>query len=50
VLLVEHRWFNTLQTELAENAGQLIHERLSNITFDELVGQLSPVEPLDEKK
>jgi uncharacterized membrane protein/uncharacterized protein YrrD len=45
VLLVEHRWFNTLQTELAENAGQLIHERLSNITFDELVGQLT-----DEKE
>jgi uncharacterized membrane protein len=41
VLLVEHRWFNTLQLELAENGGQLIHERLSDITFDELVGQLS---------
>jgi hypothetical protein len=40
-LLVEHSWFNTLQLELAEYGGQLIHERLSDITFDELVDRLS---------
>jgi uncharacterized membrane protein len=40
-LLVEHRWFNALQVELAETGGQLIYERLANITFDELVGKLS---------
>jgi uncharacterized membrane protein len=40
-LLVEHRWFNTLQVELAETGGQLINERLANITFDELVKKLS---------
>jgi uncharacterized membrane protein/uncharacterized protein YrrD len=45
VLLVEHRWFHTLQLELAENGGQLIHERLSDITVDELVKQIS-----DKKK
>jgi uncharacterized membrane protein len=41
VLLVEHRWFNTLQLELAENDGSMIHERLSNVTYDDLVGKLS---------
>jgi uncharacterized membrane protein len=40
VLVVEHRWFNTLQLELAENGGQFIHERLSNITYDELVKKI----------
>jgi uncharacterized membrane protein len=50
VLLVEHRWFSTLQTELAENGGQMIHERLADITFDELVSQLSPMGPSDEKQ
>ena len=47
VLLVEHRWFHTLQAELAENGGQLIHERLSNLTYDELVERLSAVEKED---
>lgn len=41
VLLVEHRWYTTLQLELSEQGGQLIHERLSDVTFDELVGKLS---------
>jgi uncharacterized membrane protein len=41
LLLVEHRWFNTLQVGLAEQGGQLIHERLSNVTVDDLVDQLS---------
>ncbi len=50
VLLVEHRWFSTLQVELADNGGQLIHERLANVTFDELVGQLSPLGTSDEQK
>lgn len=44
VLLVEHRWFNTLQVEMASNEGQLIHERLSDITYDELVEKLSPTQ------
>ena len=50
VLLVEHRWYRTLQTELAEQGGQLIHERLSNITLDELMSQLPPADTSDEKK
>jgi hypothetical protein len=41
VLLVEHRWFNTLQLGLADSGGQLIYERLANITYDELVEKLS---------
>jgi uncharacterized membrane protein len=41
VLLIEHRWFNTLQLELAENGGLLIHERLSDVTFDDLVHQIA---------
>jgi uncharacterized membrane protein/sporulation protein YlmC with PRC-barrel domain len=41
VLLVEHRWFNTLQLGLAESGGQLIYERLADITYDELVEKLS---------
>jgi uncharacterized membrane protein len=44
VLLVEHRWFDTLQMGLAENGGQLIHERLSDITYDELVEKISAAE------
>jgi uncharacterized membrane protein/sporulation protein YlmC with PRC-barrel domain len=40
-LIVEHRWFNTLELGLAETGGQLIHERLSDITYDELVEKLS---------
>ena len=41
VLLVEHRWFNTLQLGLADSGGQLIYERLADITYDELVKKLS---------
>ena len=41
VLLVEHRWFNTLQVGLAESGGQLIYERLSDVTYDGLVDKLS---------
>ena len=40
VLLVEHRWFNTLQLGLVDFGGQLIHERLSDITYDELVREI----------
>jgi uncharacterized membrane protein len=40
VLVVEHRWFNTLQVGLAENGGQLIYERLANVTFDNLKDQV----------
>jgi uncharacterized membrane protein len=50
VLLVEHRWFSTLQVELADNGGQLIHERLSNITVDELVDQMSATGASDEQE
>jgi uncharacterized membrane protein len=41
VLLIEHRWFNTLQVGLVDFGGQLIHERLSDITYDELMKKLS---------
>ena len=44
VLVVEHRWFNTLQLELAENGGKFIHERLSNITYEELVEKIEDAE------
>ncbi len=44
VLVVEHRWFNTLQLEMAENGGQFIHERLSDITYDELVEKIEAAE------
>jgi uncharacterized membrane protein len=40
VLLVEHRWFSTLQLGLADSGGQLIYERLSDLTYDELVGKM----------
>lgn len=43
-MVVEHRWFNTLELGLADNGGQLIHERLSDITYDELVEKLSAAE------
>jgi uncharacterized membrane protein len=43
-LIVEHRWFNTLQVGLADAGGQLIHERLSDITYDELVEKISAAE------
>jgi uncharacterized membrane protein len=41
VLLAEHRWFGTLQQELAATGGQLIHERLADITLDDLVNDLN---------
>jgi uncharacterized membrane protein len=44
VLVVEHRWFNTLQVELADSGGQFIHERLSNITYEELVKKVADVD------
>jgi uncharacterized membrane protein/sporulation protein YlmC with PRC-barrel domain len=44
VLVIEHRWFNTLQLELADSGGQFIHERLSNISYDELVEKIEAVE------
>jgi len=44
VLLVEHRWFNTLQVGLTESGGQLIYERLSDVTYDGLVDKLSATE------
>ena len=40
-LVVEHRWFDTLQLGLADTGGQLIHERLSDITYDELLEKIS---------
>jgi len=39
-LIVEHRWFNTLQVELAASGGQLIHERLSDVSYDDLVKKM----------
>ncbi len=41
VLVLEHRWFNTLELGLAETGGHLIHERLADITYDELVEKLA---------
>jgi uncharacterized membrane protein len=41
VLLAEHRWFDTLQQELAATGGQLIHERLADIALDDLVNDLN---------
>jgi uncharacterized membrane protein len=41
VVVIEHRWFNTLQVELAESGGQFIHERLSNITYEQLVQKIA---------
>ena len=41
VLLAEHRWFNILQRELAGTGGQLIHERLADVTLDQLVNDLN---------
>ena len=40
VLLIEHRWFHTLQVEMADFGGKLIHERLSDISYDDLVKKL----------
>jgi uncharacterized membrane protein len=41
LLVAEHRWFNTLELGLADTGGQLIHERLADVTYDELVEKLS---------
>jgi uncharacterized membrane protein len=41
VLVIEHRWFNTLQVELADNGGQFIHERLADVTYEELVKKIA---------
>jgi uncharacterized membrane protein len=43
-LVVEHRWYNILQLGLAETGGQMIHERLADITYDELVEKVSAAE------
>jgi uncharacterized membrane protein len=40
ILIVEHRWFNTLQLEMAGTDGQLIHERLSDVSYEDLVKKL----------
>ncbi len=40
VLLIEHRWFHTLQTEMTDFGGQLIHERLADVSYDDLVKDL----------
>jgi uncharacterized membrane protein len=44
VLLIEHRWFSTLQVEMTDFGGQLIHERLADISYDELVKKLETEE------
>lgn len=41
ILVVEHRWFNTLQVEMASTGGQLIHERLADLSYDELVKRMA---------
>ena len=43
-LLVEHRWFNTLQAEMAYTSGQLIHERLADVSYEDLVKKLEAAE------
>jgi uncharacterized membrane protein len=40
VLLIEHRWFHTLQVEMVDLGGQFIHERLSDVSYDDLVKKL----------
>jgi uncharacterized membrane protein len=40
VLLIEHRWFNTLQVEMADTGGQLINERLADVNVDDLADQV----------
>jgi len=44
VLLIEHRWFHTLQLELSDLGGKMIHERLADINSDELMKKLSSAE------
>lgn len=43
-VIVEHQWFVTLQLGLADAGGQLIHQRLSDITYDELMDKISAAE------
>jgi uncharacterized membrane protein len=40
IVLAEHRWFNTLQVEMASSGGQLIHERLSELSYEDLAKKL----------
>ena len=44
VLLIEHRWFHPLQVEMADFGGQLIHERLSDVSYEDLVKGLEAEE------
>jgi uncharacterized membrane protein len=44
ILLVEHRWFNTLQMEMASSGGQLIHERLADLSYEDLVKRVGSEE------
>jgi len=44
VLLIEHRWFHTFQVEMADFGGQLIHERLSDISYEDLMKKLEAEE------
>jgi uncharacterized membrane protein len=44
LLLVEHRWFHTLQVEMSDSVGQLIHERLSDLSYDDLIQKLASQE------
>ena len=44
VLLIEHRWFHPLQVDMADFGGQLIHERLADISYDDLVKGLETEE------
>ena len=41
IVLVEHRWFNTLQVEMASSGGQLIHERLSDLSYEDLAKKVA---------
>jgi uncharacterized membrane protein len=47
VLLIEHRWFQTLQVEMTDFGGQLIHERLSDVSYEDLVKKLETEEKSD---
>jgi len=44
VLLVEHRWFQTLQVEMTDFGGQFIHERLSDTSYEDLAKKLEAEE------
>jgi uncharacterized membrane protein len=41
IVLVEHRWFNTLQVEMASSGGQLIHERLADLSYEDLAKKVA---------